>query len=392
MTGGTQNLLRFQLNKNKQGILKVLSSKFFCVGFVLMTSGTSLAEVPVSRIIHGNEATSEQWPFMSAIYRRGSFFCGASAIADAWTLTAGHCVLDRDKTIIEPSELKIERGTAKLGTKLKQSVEKVCIYPYFDHNTFNNDIALIQHQANKTDHVRLALRSERPSNGSAVTVAGFGRTETLRVSSALRETRLSAVESNTCSSSFSGGKITANMWCATTPSGHIPTDSCQGDSGGPIVAYDENGDAIQVGLVSWGIGCADPQHPGVYTQLDRYKVWIDACMRGDDSICNTCTGSWDHDGDETCDAEEDIDGDGKCSVSDSMTQASVARFASSCSERATLSEPGIDSNDDGMLSVAEIEESIEKCTPSSGCSAVHPSDLGVLVGLCAMFLLRRRCV
>jgi secreted trypsin-like serine protease len=53
-------------------------------------------------------------------------------------------------------------------------------------------------------------------------------------------------------------------------------DSCQGDSGGPIFAREiigtnNKGKAIyrntQVGTVSWGIGCARRQFPGVYAQL-----------------------------------------------------------------------------------------------------------------------------
>ena len=50
------------------------------------------------------------------------------------------------------------------------------------------------------------------------------------------------------------------MLCAGSPG----KDSCQGDSGGPL--YDVENDAL-VGIVSWGLGCADDSHPGVYANI-----------------------------------------------------------------------------------------------------------------------------
>jgi hypothetical protein len=44
------------------------------------------------------------------------------------------------------------------------------------------------------------------------------------------------------------------------------TDTCQGDSGGPMMVSDGSF-LILAGLTSWGIGCADPDFPGVYTRL-----------------------------------------------------------------------------------------------------------------------------
>lgn len=54
-------------------------------------------------------------------------------------------------------------------------------------------------------------------------------------------------------------------------------DSCRGDSGGPLmIPINENQKFpfYQIGIVSWGIGCAKPNSPGIYARVANYIDWI----------------------------------------------------------------------------------------------------------------------
>lgn len=48
----------------------------------------------------------------------------------------------------------------------------------------------------------------------------------------------------------------------------------QGDSGGPLMAVDTDGSIFQLGIVSYGIGCAEDGVPGVYTRVEAFVEWI----------------------------------------------------------------------------------------------------------------------
>ena len=76
----------------------------------------------------------------------------------------------------------------------------------------------------------------------------------------------------------SNSVVTENMMCAEE-NGRAE-DACQGDSGGPLIMHTDSGD-YQVGVVSWGIGCAHDDFPGVYARVSSQYNWIrdEVCKR-----------------------------------------------------------------------------------------------------------------
>ena len=108
------------------------------------------------------------------------------------------------------------------------------------------------------------------NDGDIFQVSGWGTTsEGGETSDDLRIVSVPYINDARCDSAYGniGGIIGDVMFCA----GEAGKDSCQGDSGGPLTF---NGQ--QIGVVSWGIGCARDGFPGVYAQIDTLLDFINS--------------------------------------------------------------------------------------------------------------------
>ena len=86
----------------------------------------------------------------------------------------------------------------------------------------------------------------------------------------LQEVTVTTITNQQCRGRYGYSRITDNMICARG----VGRDSCQGDSGGPLTVPGQDGRYSQIGVVSWGKGCAKPGYPGVYTRLTSLLDWL----------------------------------------------------------------------------------------------------------------------
>merc|ERR1712117_890923 len=228
------------------------------------------------RIIGGSPVPVGYYPWVSSLQLGSYHYCGGALISPYYVLTAAHCVAWGREVLYT----KIRLGGDRHG--MVRRVHKVKIHAGYDDITNDNDIALIK------------LRKPAPSigtvclpeigedwEGMAGIVAGWGHTRySGKDSKKLQQVTVDIMDNEQCRSMYSNTEITDNMICAGTEEGG--KDACQGDSGGALFVKGQDGRWVIPGIVSWGRGCGDPEHPGVYTSVARFREWVDRHTRDSD--------------------------------------------------------------------------------------------------------------
>lgn len=239
------------------------------------TVGEEGVEQAEQTVVGGTEAAASAWPGTVALYSNGEQICGGALIADTWVLTAGHCI-DSSRTNGGISNVVIGRQRLSSGGGESIAVKKATVHPGFSMRTLDNDIALLQLAKKSTSPRVKLIRADQAAAiaaGTNVTVVGWGleRETSWQTSDVLRQVTLPVISNSQCRSYRYYEAVTDKQICAGYPAGG--KDACQGDSGGPLYAQ-IGGETVDVGIVSWGIGCARSNSPGVYTRISSYLSWI----------------------------------------------------------------------------------------------------------------------
>ncbi|XP_054262250.1 serine proteinase stubble-like isoform X2 [Macrosteles quadrilineatus] len=240
------------------------------------------------RIVGGKNAQFGVWPWQVSV-RRTSFFgfssthrCGGALLNEQWIATAGHCVDD-----LLASQIRIRVGeydfssTIEPYPHMERGVAKKVVHPNYNFFTYEYDLALVRLDAplEFAPHVSpICLPgSDDLLIGEPATVTGWGRlSEGGTLPSVLQEVTVPIVSNEKCKSMFlRAGRhefIPEIFMCAGYDNGG--RDSCQGDSGGPLQVKGKDGRYFLAGIISWGIGCAEANLPGVCTRISKFVPWI----------------------------------------------------------------------------------------------------------------------
>ncbi|XP_055347785.1 trypsin-1-like [Paramacrobiotus metropolitanus] len=266
-------------------------------------------QVPPSkgvRIVGGGPVQNNSWPWACALvqeirrdnrmtYRQ---FCDCTLIDMYWVVTAGHCKHGLSDAQFE-YYVKVYLGeenllTARDNSARRFNVSRVFLHEKYVHDIKHNDIALIRlsRPVEKFDNdVMPACLPKRPvhdgefqergQNGRRIAyLGGWGHTHEGEGKNGvigsgtdkLKQVSAEVYHHNECLNRL-GYRITNTMFCAGFDRGG--RDTCQGDSGGPLVADEGNNTWTLHGIVSWGIGCAQRNSPGVYTHVHTMMDWIE---------------------------------------------------------------------------------------------------------------------
>ncbi|CAH0394977.1 unnamed protein product [Bemisia tabaci] len=256
-------------------------------------TGTTCGSSPLHpkhevRIVGGRNAQFGVWPWQVSV-RRTSFFgfssthrCGGALLNENWIATAGHCVDD-----LLASQIRIRVGEYDFSSVqepypfAERGVAKKVVHPKYNFFTYEYDLAMVRLD-NPLEFAPHIIPICLPGSddlliGENATVTGWGRlSEGGTLPSVLQEVSVPIISNDKCKSMFlRAGRhefIPDIFMCAGFDDGG--RDSCQGDSGGPLQVRGKDGKYFLAGIISWGIGCAEANLPGVCTRISKFVPWI----------------------------------------------------------------------------------------------------------------------
>lgn len=257
----------------------------------LLSTGTAHADDPPHTDIVGGVPATEAYPFIASMQTvtktdPNHLHCAASLIRPHWVETNAHCVTNDDATAKDPSLYHFRVGSnSRLSGGTVVRPTKIIVYPTWDwlaDDGVDNEVGDLALMKLETDvpYPVIPMATRAPAVGTSVRAIGWGVQNadgSGDTPESLYQLDTSVIATNACADGdFHIGK---GELCVDTPGS---AGTCSGDSGGPLVQK-VLGRWVLVGSDSRGISDLCGDGPDVFTDVARFKSWIDTTIAQDEA-------------------------------------------------------------------------------------------------------------
>ncbi|XP_065204395.1 phenoloxidase-activating factor 2-like [Planococcus citri] len=240
------------------------------------------------------DALFGEFPWMAAILRTSesstdnTLICGASILSPYIVLTAAHCINN-----IDISTLRVRAGDFIINGESDErlphqdrTVNNILIHSNHSRKVLHNDLALITVNEPFTygDHISsvctsindISYATSSSYDPENCLVTGWTSVTDNTAQNKLRRVSASIMSTESCENNLRETrlgrtfKLHPSFLCAKEEQ-----SVCKGHGGGPLVCVSRSNPNkyVQVGVVSWGVGC-DRNLPGVYASLENNSEWL----------------------------------------------------------------------------------------------------------------------
>jgi trypsin len=218
------------------------------------------------RLVGKSTINPGEYPYFCRIDKNFFPSCAGTLVAPDVVLTnAANCKAD------DPSQLRVlvnglhDDIHLVIPDERYRAVTDMKVHPDFSSDTYYNDLMLLKLSEPIKDDipfVELNRDSARPALDEPVTVMGLGALYKGRsYPDLLQSVEVDMISNDFCSAAYEDvGLFSVDkdiMLCAGKRVG-APGNACQRDAGGPLL----NKDGVQVGVMSYGLGCEREEFPG----------------------------------------------------------------------------------------------------------------------------------
>lgn len=230
------------------------------------------------RIIGGNVATIEEYPYTISVRVNGIHECGGSVLSTTRALTAASCLLAH----APPSLYSIKAGSTYrsdiYGDRKSQTrtLSHFSRHPLYHRPTSRHDVAVLQWKeplvfGASVQPIVLPSTTYGIRDGLLAVTSGYGLTGPKKQAQRLQAVETPVLSNTACNLAWHGRRhVNVDMICAGFPEGG--RGACTGDIGAPLVDNSRNR-SVQIGVVSWG-ECGARNSPTVYSRVPNFTSWI----------------------------------------------------------------------------------------------------------------------